>query len=84
MVLNLPDELWLDIFEMAVEDADFFEPILPTTFSESAWFKNLLGVWTLRVPQEILNSAQRRSMFTKKVRGRLSCMSPSLPTRGIL
>ncbi|RDX52090.1 hypothetical protein OH76DRAFT_243418 [Lentinus brumalis] len=66
MVLNLPDELWLDIFEMAVEDADFFEPILPTTFSESAWFKNLLGVWTLRVPQEILNSAQRRSMFTKK------------------
>ena len=84
MVKHLPDELWLDIFEMAVDDAEFFEPVLPTTFSESAWFKNLLGVWTLRVPHEIVNNAQRRSMFTKKVRGRLLSMFPSLPTHDVL
>lgn len=83
MVKHLPDELWLDIFEMAVDDVDFFEPVLPTTFSESTWFKNLLGVWTLRVPHEIVNNAQRRSMFTKKVRGTSFCSSPGLRTKSV-
>ena len=68
MLHNLPDELWLDIFDMAVEDADFFEPILPTAFSESAWFKTLYGDWSLRSAQENVNTAQRRSYATKKVR----------------
>ena len=65
---NLPDELWLDIFGMAVEDADFFEPTLPTAFSDSSWFKTLYGDWSLRSAQEVINNAQRRSYATKKVR----------------
>ena len=68
MVQNLPDELWLDIFGMAVDDADFFEPILPTAFSNSVWFKTLYGDWSLRSAQEEVNNAQRRSYATKKVR----------------
>ena len=67
MVQNLPDELWLDIFGMAVDDADFFEPILPTAFSNSVWFKTLYGDWSLRSAQEEVNNAQRRSYATKKV-----------------
>ncbi|KAI1793902.1 hypothetical protein LXA43DRAFT_181031 [Ganoderma leucocontextum] len=66
MLHNLPDELWLDIFDMAVEDADFFEPTLPTAFSEASWFKTLYGDWSLRTAQEVVNSAQRQSCATKK------------------
>ena len=68
MVRHLPDELWLDIFDMAVEDTHFFEPVLPTAFSESTWFKNLYDEWALRTAQENVNTAQRRSYATKKVR----------------
>ena len=67
MVQHLPDELWLDIFDMAVEDADFFEPTLPTVFSESSWFKTIYGDWSLRSAQENINNAQRKSYATKKV-----------------
>ncbi|KAI0756654.1 hypothetical protein C8Q80DRAFT_1091695 [Daedaleopsis nitida] len=66
MLHNLPDELWLDIFDMAVEDAEFFDPVLHTVFSEAVWFKNLFGEWALRRSQECLNNAQRRSYATKK------------------
>ena len=68
MLHNLPDELWLDIFDMAVGDAGLFEPTLPTVFSEASWFKTLYGDWTLRTAQEEVNSAQRQSYATKKVR----------------
>lgn len=68
MLHNLPDELWLDIFDMAVDDADFFEPTLPTPFSEASWFKTLYGDWAIRTAQEVVNNAQRQSCATKKVR----------------
>ena len=68
MVQNLPDELWLDIFDMAVEDAEFFDPVLPTVFSQASWFKNLYQEWSLRSAQESVHLAQRRSYATKKVR----------------
>ncbi|KAH9944087.1 uncharacterized protein BXZ73DRAFT_87049 [Epithele typhae] len=54
MVQHLPDELWLDIFESAVDDAEFFEPTLPDAFSAST------------CAQEGVNNAQRRSYATKK------------------
>ena len=72
----LPDELWLDIFDMAVEDTDFFEPTLPTAFSNASWFKTLYGDWALRTAQEEVNNAQRRSYATKKVRGALFDADP--------
>ncbi|EIW64417.1 uncharacterized protein TRAVEDRAFT_25592 [Trametes versicolor FP-101664 SS1] len=62
----LPDELWLDIFDQAVEDADLFDHTLPTAFSEASWFKTLYGEWSLRTAQEGVNNAQRRSYATKK------------------
>ncbi len=76
MVQNLPDELWLDIFDMAVEDGDFFEPVLPTVFSEASWFKNLYEEWSLRSAQECVHLAQRRSYATKKVCALHSRLSP--------
>ncbi|KAI0361235.1 hypothetical protein OH77DRAFT_408663 [Trametes cingulata] len=66
MVVNLPDELWLDIFDLAVDDADLLDHALPTAFSEASWFKTLYGDWSLRSAQESVNNAQRRSYATKK------------------
>ncbi|TBU34562.1 hypothetical protein BD311DRAFT_746380 [Dichomitus squalens] len=66
MLHNLPDELWLEIFDMAVDDSSLFEPTLPTAFSEASWFKSLYGDWSLRTAQEEVNSAQRKSYATKK------------------
>ncbi|KAL7285170.1 hypothetical protein PYCCODRAFT_1365884 [Trametes coccinea BRFM310] len=66
MSSNLPDELWLEIFDLAVDDADLFDLTLPTAFSEASWFKTLYGDWSLRTAQESVNNAQRRSYSTKK------------------
>ncbi|KAH9898051.1 hypothetical protein C8Q73DRAFT_384174 [Cubamyces lactineus] len=66
MVSNLPDELWLEIFDLAVEDADLFDHTLPNAFSEASWFKTLYGDWSLRTAHEAVNNAQRRSYATKK------------------
>ncbi|KAJ8494593.1 hypothetical protein ONZ51_g2205 [Trametes cubensis] len=64
---KLPDELWLEIFDLAVEDADLFDHTLPNSFSEASWFKTLYGDWSLRTAHEAVNNAQRRSYATKKV-----------------
>ncbi|KAI0673487.1 hypothetical protein C8Q78DRAFT_628276 [Trametes maxima] len=66
MTSILPDELWLDIFDLAVEDADLFDYSLPTALSEASWFKTLYGDWSLRTAQEGVNNTQRRSYATKK------------------
>ena len=67
MASILPDELWLEIFDLAVEDADLFDHALPNSFSEASWFKTLYGDWSLRTAHEAVNNAQRRSYATKKV-----------------
>lgn len=66
MALDLPDELWQQIFLAAV-DTDVLGHWLPTSMAESAWFKNIFEEWALRPPHEAVNMVQRRSYFTKKV-----------------
>lgn len=66
--LEFPDELWRQIFDLAVDEDMIFQPWLLTSMAESAWFKNaLFDEWCLRPPQEALNLLQRRSYASKKV-----------------
>lgn len=65
--MDLPDEVWRQIFDLAADEDIIFQYGLPTVMAESAWFENVFGAWTLRSPQEALNLIQRRSYATKKV-----------------
>lgn len=65
--LKLPAELWTQIFDLSSDEDIIFQYGLPNAMAESAWYKNLHDEWTLRTPQEALNSIQRRSYATKKV-----------------
>ncbi|KAH9950458.1 hypothetical protein B0H21DRAFT_706340 [Amylocystis lapponica] len=66
MSLALPAELWIHIFNYAVEDEPLFQHVLPTSLAESTWFKMVYGDWALRAPNESQNLAQRRSYSIKK------------------
>jgi hypothetical protein len=67
MALDLPSEVWVQIFNLAADEDVIFQYGLPTTLAESAWVKNMYGKWTLRRPSEALNTVQRMSYATKKV-----------------
>ncbi|KAF8635308.1 hypothetical protein AX17_003956 [Amanita inopinata Kibby_2008] len=64
--LDLPSEIWTQIFDLAADEDLIFQYGLPTSMAESAWFKSVVGEWSLRTPQEALNIIQRRSYATKK------------------
>jgi hypothetical protein len=67
-MVELPDEIWTQIFDLAVDEDVIFQYWLPTSMAECAWFRHISGDhWVLRTPQEALNLVQRRSYFTKKV-----------------
>lgn len=63
----LPAELWLAIFQLAVDDAPILSRTLPTSMANSSWLKMFYGNWTLRTPQESLNVLQRSRYNTLKV-----------------
>ncbi|PFH47418.1 hypothetical protein AMATHDRAFT_129255, partial [Amanita thiersii Skay4041] len=63
---DLPSEIWTQIFDLAADEDLIFQYGLPTSMAESAWFKSVVGEWSLRTPQEALNMVQRRSYATKK------------------
>ncbi|KAJ7469697.1 hypothetical protein FB451DRAFT_1476591 [Mycena latifolia] len=65
-MLDLPAELWTQVFDLAADEDVIFQLGLPTTMAESAWFKNFFGDWALRSPQDALDLVQRRSYATKK------------------
>jgi len=67
MAMDLPDELWQQIFDLAADEDVIFSYGLPTNMAECAWYKNAFGEWALRTPQEAINLVQRRSYATKKV-----------------
>ncbi|KAF8623004.1 hypothetical protein AX15_006596 [Amanita polypyramis BW_CC] len=64
--LDLPSEIWTQIFDLAADEDLIFQYGLPTAMAESAWFMSVVGEWALRTPQEALNLLQRRSYATKK------------------
>lgn len=64
--IHLPAEVWVRIFDYATDDfTDQYA--LPIMMAESAWFLNVFGDWSLRSPQEAMNTIQRRSFTVKKV-----------------
>jgi len=65
-MIDLPDELWIRIFDIAADEDVIFTPWAPTNLAECAWFKNVFNEWALRTPQEALIHLQRRSYQTKK------------------
>ena len=69
MAVDLPAEIWLQIFYYASEDDVLLDHALPTSMVESSWFKTVFnGQWMLKSPNENINTMQRRSYATKKVR----------------
>ncbi|KAJ4477155.1 hypothetical protein J3R30DRAFT_3290820 [Lentinula aciculospora] len=64
--MELPDEILTQIFDLAADEDVIFQYGLPTVMAEAAWFKNALGEWALRSPQDAVNIVQRRSYATKK------------------
>ncbi|PCH33809.1 hypothetical protein WOLCODRAFT_94220 [Wolfiporia cocos MD-104 SS10] len=67
MAQLLPPEIWLQIFSYAADDDSLFDHALPTSLWDSAWTRMLYGnLWYLRSPDEVLNTKQRQSYFTKK------------------
>lgn len=67
MKTELPAEIWLYIFELATHDDRVYDHALPTSMSESSWYKLMYGEWALRSPQEAVEQLQRSSFITKKV-----------------
>ena len=77
MAVDLPPEVWLQIFDYASEDDALFDHALPTSLAESSWFRTVFndGQWMLKSPNEGINGLQRRSYATKKVRPDFSTMN---------
>ncbi|TFK20786.1 hypothetical protein FA15DRAFT_673188 [Coprinopsis marcescibilis] len=66
MDLDLPSEVWTEIFTLAADEDLIFQYALPTCMADSSWFKHVTGNWALRSPQEAVNLLMRRSYRTKK------------------
>ncbi|KAF9447571.1 hypothetical protein P691DRAFT_731271 [Macrolepiota fuliginosa MF-IS2] len=64
--MDLPAEIWVQIFNLAADDDLIFQYGLQTSFSVHAWWKTFHGDWQLRSPREALHYIQKRSYFTKK------------------
>ena len=65
-VVDLPAEIWIQIFYLAADEDIIIQHGLPTVLAESAWYKDG-DDWKLRSPQEAMEMLQRRSYAMKKV-----------------
>ncbi|KAG7095042.1 hypothetical protein E1B28_005832 [Marasmius oreades] len=71
MERQLPDELWIQIFELALDEDILLQPTLPTSMSQYAWYihtnpDTLEEEWALRSPQEALAVIQRENWDLKR------------------
>ena len=66
MVIDLPAEIWIQIFYLAADEDIIIQHGLPTILAESAWYKDRAD-WKLRSPQKAMEMLQRRSYAMKKV-----------------
>lgn len=64
--IDLPGEIWIQIFYLAADEDIIIQHGLPTILAESAWYKDR-DDWKLRSPQEAMEMLQRRSYAVKKV-----------------
>jgi hypothetical protein len=67
MVVDLPAEMWIQIFSLAADEDIIIQHGLPTILAESAWYKDG-DDWELRSPREAMEMLQRRSYAMKKVK----------------
>ena len=75
--VDLPAEIWIQIFYLAADEDIIIQHGLPTVMAESAWYKEG-DDWKLRSPQEAMEMLQRRSYAMKKVNLPFaSCLAPS-------
>lgn len=65
--IGLPAELWIYIFQLAVDDTPLLDLSLPTSLADSSWQKMVYGNWTLRTPQESFNVLLRQRYSLLKV-----------------
>jgi len=88
MALELPAEVWTQIFELAADEDILFQQGFPTSMAESAWYRDewpepaadlqvsikgaLYNKWELRSPQRAMELLEERSYATKKVNFTLS------------
>ncbi|KAF8885315.1 hypothetical protein BD779DRAFT_1646693 [Infundibulicybe gibba] len=61
----LPAEIWTQIFDYAADEDILFQPVLPTSMAESAWFRHFTGNWELRTPHAALAILHTRIRATK-------------------
>ena len=73
MAVDLPAEIWIQIFYLAADEDIIIQHGLPTVLAESAWYKDK-DEWKLRSPQEAMEMLQRRSYAMKKVNFCLVCV----------
>ncbi|KAG5643028.1 hypothetical protein DXG03_001640 [Asterophora parasitica] len=64
--MDLPREIWAQIFDLAADEDVIFQYGLPTMHSQSLWHKNLRGKWEVRRPTDAMNAIQFNSYATKK------------------
>ena len=76
--IDLPAEIWIQIFYLAADEDIIIQHGLPTVLAESAWYKNG-DEWKLRSPQEAMEMLQRRSYAMKKVSFIRFCPRVRLP-----
>ena len=74
---NLPNEIWLYIFELATAEYLPNEE-LPNSMDRSAWFKNVFDAWCLQSPDELVRNAQKKRYKTVKVR--CTCLADACVT----
>lgn len=66
MIVDLPAEIWIQIFYLAADEDIIIQHGLPTILANSAWYKDG-DDWKLRSPREAMEMLQRRSYAMKKV-----------------
>ena len=64
--MDLPAEIWAQIFNLAADDDLIFQYGLQTSFSVHAWWKAFHGDWLLRSPMEASQLHPKTQLFHQK------------------
>ncbi|CAL1695411.1 unnamed protein product [Somion occarium] len=64
-MVELPNEIWMQIFELALHDEQLIGHVLPDSTTPCSWFRMIYGNWALRTPSEqlIVAYGQRYSLL---------------------
>lgn len=68
MAYLLPPELWIQVFQFALEEFNVLKGEIPNSLSPSWWSKGYGNKWILRTPLDATTVAHRRRNTLLKVR----------------